>query len=64
MALDGPKEDDEVFKEDGNTFIINKQLFEEVNPVTVDFVSTPEGGGFKISSKLTEENKSCGSCSC
>jgi Fe-S cluster assembly iron-binding protein IscA len=63
MALDGPKEDDEVFKEDGTTFLINKELLEEVSPVTVDFVSTDAGGGFKIVSKLTEKS-SCGSCSC
>jgi Fe-S cluster assembly iron-binding protein IscA len=63
MALDGPKDDDEVFKEDGTTFLINKQLFEEVNPVTVDFITSPAGGGFQITSKLSE-NKSCGSCSC
>jgi Fe-S cluster assembly iron-binding protein IscA len=63
MALDGPKDDDEVFKEDGATFVINKELLEEVNPVTVDFVSSAEGGGFKIISKLTEKS-SCGSCSC
>jgi Fe-S cluster assembly iron-binding protein IscA len=63
MALDEPKEDDEVFKEEGVTFLINKKLFEEVNPVGVDFVTTAAGGGFKISSKLTEKSE-CGSCSC
>ena len=63
MALDGPKEDDEVFKEEGVTFLVNKKLYEEVSPIGVDFVETDAGGGFKISSKLTEKN-TCGSCSC
>ena len=63
MALDGPKEDDEVFKEEGVTFLVNKKLLDEVNPIGVDFVETAAGGGFKITSKLTEKS-SCGSCSC
>jgi Fe-S cluster assembly iron-binding protein IscA len=64
MALDGPKEDDEVFKEEGVTFLINKELLEEVSPVGIDFVASPAGGGFKITSKLTDKKDSCGSCSC
>ncbi|MBA4418893.1 MAG: hypothetical protein C0392_13450 [Syntrophus sp. (in: bacteria)] len=64
MALDEPKENDEVFKEDGITFMIAKELFEEVQPVTVDFINNAAGGGFKITSKLTAEEKGCGSCSC
>jgi Fe-S cluster assembly iron-binding protein IscA len=63
MALDGPKEDDEVFAEDGVTFLVNKELFSEVSPVGIDFVSSDAGGGFKITSKLTEKSQ-CGSCSC
>jgi len=63
MALDGPKEGDEVIKEEGVTFLINKELLDEVSPVGIDFVDSPAGGGFKITSKLTEKN-TCGSCSC
>ena len=63
MALDEPKETDEVFKEDGTTFLIDKKLYEEVSPVGLDFITSGAGGGFKITSKLTEKND-CGSCSC
>ncbi len=63
MALDEPKESDEVFSEGGITYLIDKELLVDVNPVVVDFISTAAGGGFKITSKLTEGN-SCGSCSC
>lgn len=63
MALDGPKEGDEIIKEEGVTFLINKELLDEVSPVGIDFVESAAGGGFKITSKLTEKNN-CGSCSC
>jgi iron-sulfur cluster assembly protein len=65
MALDEPREGDEMFKEDGLTFMINKDLFELVKPVTVDFIVTPRGSGFKVSSSLEAQSscgKSCSSC--
>lgn len=49
MTLDEPHEDDETFRVEGLTFLINKQLFEEVKPVKIDFVETPAGEGFTIS---------------
>lgn len=61
MALDEPKEDDEVLNESGVTYLINKQLFDQVKPIQIDFVQTPRGSGYKISANL---NKACGSCSC
>ncbi len=61
MVLDEPGEDDSVFTEKGITFMINKTLLEEVKPVKVDYVNTPMGEGFRISSNL---GKNCGSCSC
>ena len=63
MALDEPRDGDEIFKENGITFLINKEMFELVKPITVDFISTPRGSGFKVSSSL-ETGSSCGkSCS-
>jgi iron-sulfur cluster assembly protein len=65
MALDESREGDEMFKEDGLTFMINKDLFELVKPVTVDFIVTPRGSGFKVSSSLESQSscgKSCSSC--
>jgi len=61
MALDEPREDDEVFKESGITYAVNKQLFERVKPIDIDFVNTPRGSGYRISANLAKE---CGSCSC
>jgi iron-sulfur cluster assembly protein len=63
MALDEPKGDDEVVKEDGVTYLINKQLFDQVKPLTVDFVESAHGSGFSIQSNLAK-GASCGSCSC
>lgn len=61
MVLDEPLTDDEVFKKDGITYAINKQLYEQVNPIQVDYIETAKGSGYRITSNL---QKSCGSCSC
>ncbi len=61
MALDEPKEDDQVFDESGITYVINKELFEQVKPIQVDYVQTPRGAGYRITANLA---KGCGSCSC
>lgn len=63
MALDEPKGDDEIMKENGVTYLINKQLFDQVKPVTVDFVESTYGSGFSIQSSLAKGG-SCGTCSC
>jgi iron-sulfur cluster assembly protein len=62
MALDEPKEDDEILKNDGITFLINKQLLEQVRPLTVDFVESAYGSGFSIASTLAKGG-ACGTCS-
>jgi iron-sulfur cluster assembly protein len=62
MALDELKENDEVLKNDGITYLINKQLLERVKPVTVDFVESAYGSGFSIVSSLAKGG-ACGSCS-
>ena len=65
MALDEPKNEDEIFEEKGTKFIIDKDLLSQAKPINVDFVSTANGSGFKLSSGLTaEEGAGCGSCSC
>jgi Fe-S cluster assembly iron-binding protein IscA len=63
MALDESTTNDEVFEDRGVKFLVEKGLFEKVKPIAVDFVSTPRGGGFKLTSSLSQEN-ACGSCSC
>jgi len=61
MALDEPKEDDQVFDESGITYIVNKQLLEQVKPIQIDFVKTDRGSGYRISADLSKVR---GACSC
>ena len=64
MALDEPRDDDDVFTENGITYLINKGLYEQVKPIRVDFADTPMGSGFHVSGNSGDSEKSCGSCSC
>ena len=64
MALDEPKDDDEIIKNNGITYLINKELFNQAKPINVDFVESAFGSGFSISSSLSSCGPSCGtSCS-
>ena len=68
LALDEPREDDEVIKDNGVTYIINKELYEQAQPIHVDFVESAMGSGFYVNSNL-RDSKDCGgscatSCSC
>jgi len=63
LVLDEPSENDQVFTQEGITYIIGKDLFERVKPVKVDYVDTLNGKGFFISSNLKAEGD-CGTCSC
>ena len=67
MALDEPGNDDQVFDEKGTKFVIEKDLFNQAQPITVDFIDTPHGSGFKLTSSLAPtDGGSCGGscCSC
>jgi Fe-S cluster assembly iron-binding protein IscA len=61
MALDEPKNEDEVFEEKGTKFVIEKDLYSQAKPITVDFVETARGSGFKLSSSLVPAAGGCGS---
>ena len=63
MALDEPKENDEMLNEAGVNFLIEKDLLDKIQPVNIDFVDSAMGSGFSITSALSQGN-SCGSCSC
>ena len=59
MALDEPKESDNVYDVNGFQFIMDKEFDEKAKPVTVDFL----GYGFKISSNIDFGPASaCSSC--
>ena len=64
LVLDEPKEDDEVIKKNGSTFVISKDLLERVQPVMLDFVESDMGSGYTISSSLAKGGECGGSCSC
>ncbi len=58
MALDEPKDTDNVFDIDGYKYIVNKEFMDKVQPVKVDFL----GFGFKLSCAV-EFGQSGGGCS-
>jgi len=61
MALVESNEKDETFKVDGLTFMIEKELFEMVKPVKIDFIETSRGSGYMIESNL-KKGEGCGGC--
>jgi Fe-S cluster assembly iron-binding protein IscA len=48
MALDEPKDTDDIFTIDGFTFIADKEFMERAKPVKIDFIEY----GFRVSSSL------------
>ena len=60
MALDEPKDSDNVYDVNGFQFIVDKDFYEKAKPVTVDFL----GYGFKITSSIefNQADSACGSC--
>jgi len=59
MALDEPKDTDDVHEVNGFQFIVDKDFYEKAKPVTVDFL----GYGFKISSSIDfGQASACSSC--
>jgi len=64
MALDEPQENDVTHIDHGVTFAIEKDLFEQIKPIRVDFVESAEGSGFQLASSLAK-GEGCGtSCEC
>lgn len=60
MALDEPKENDEEFDIEGFKYIVDKEFYEKIQPVKVDF----NYFGFRVSSEMDFSNggASCTSC--
>jgi Fe-S cluster assembly iron-binding protein IscA len=59
MALDEPQENDVTFTEQGIAFVIDKNLFNEAKPIRIDFVDSPNGSGFNLTSKLPASGGCC-----
>ena len=60
MALDGPVENDEIITDKGITFLVEKELLEEVKPINIEFVESEMGAGFMITSSLKKAGGGCG----
>ncbi len=60
MALDAQKEDDEVFTERGVTFVIEKALFERVEPIRIGYTHSTLGSGYTLESELMRGAKGVG----
>ena len=61
MALDEPRDTDNVFNVNGFQFIIEKEFYEKAKPVKVDFM----GYGFRITSSINfsaADGGGCGGC--
>jgi hypothetical protein len=58
MALDEPKDSDNVYDVNGFQFIMDKDFYEKAKPVKVDFL----GYGFRISSSIEFGPSACSSC--
>lgn len=64
MALDDANaEADDVISVGGTNFVVEKELLNQVKPINIDFITTPQGAGFKLTSSLPE-GQGCNSCSC
>ena len=59
MVPSEPHDDDMTFVDKGITFLVRKELFDQVKPIRVDFVDSPLGSGFQISSSLAKASGSC-----
>jgi len=65
MVLDEPKEQDEVFKINGFTMVIDRELLGKVKSVNVDYVvHSGMGAGFKLTAEVPVGGGGCGSTSC
>ena len=60
MALDEPKDSDDVFDIDGFTYIVDKTFMEQAKPVKIDFIgassygdATQSTGKIKITKELS-----------
>ena len=52
LAMDEQKETDQVFTEKGITFIIEKELLDRSKPISIDYVESTLGSGYRIKSDL------------
>jgi len=65
LALDESRDGDKVFDDRDLTFVVEKDFFESIKPIKVDYVESVMGAGFNIESSMPKPDSTCGSsCSC
>ncbi|MDA8123837.1 MAG: hypothetical protein M0009_01435 [Deltaproteobacteria bacterium] len=52
-----------MFEDRGVTYVVEKTLLEKVKPIAIEFVTTPRGSGFKLTSSLKQAEGCGSSCS-
>ena len=63
MALDELKDNDMKFEDRDITYLVEKDLFNRVKPIKIDFINSPMGSGFNIVSSMSAAPSCGGSCS-
>jgi iron-sulfur cluster assembly protein len=58
MALDEPKDTDDVFDVKGLQFVVDRYFMEKAEKINIDFT----GMGFQLNSNLVQEQSGCSSC--
>lgn len=58
MALDEPKDTDEIFEVEGFKYLVNREFMDKAKPIKVDFAMY----GFKLDCGI-DFGAACGSCS-
>ena len=64
MVLDEPKDTDEIFKVNGFTILMEKELKEQTRDVTIDYGLYGCGSGFRLTSEIPIAGGGAASCSC
>jgi Fe-S cluster assembly iron-binding protein IscA len=64
LALDESKENDEVFKEDNLTFLVEQSLLNSCGSIKIDFIDAGYRSGFSITSANPVGGGGCSSGSC
>ena len=64
LALDEPKDTDDVTEQDGLKFLVDKGLTAQCGEIKVDFIDAGPRSGFSITSKMPLGGGGCSSGSC
>ena len=67
MVLDEPNDQDDVFKVNGFTLVVDKNLHDMTKGITIDYIQQGMRSGFSLSTEtpIGGAGSSCGSsCSC